>query len=86
MDALPKAKMPMKLACNFQFVWLSKLGLIVIRRHQHGKEHIPSLDLLPGDLDIFGGKTRSRCSGWSIEAQQFFDRRRNETEVRFELL
>src|SRR5690242_10880407 len=86
MDAMPKAKMPTQRARNLQLVWLCKLSLIVIRRDQYGKEEIPFLDLLTGELDVFGGKTRSRCGGWPVEAQQFFDRRRHQAEVGFELL
>jgi hypothetical protein len=85
-DAMPKGEMAADRARKIQLVWLGELALIVIRREQVGDQDIPLLDLLPGDLDIFGGKTRSRDSGWPTEAQQFFDRRRHQAEVRFELL
>jgi hypothetical protein len=39
----------------------------MIRREQDGKEDIPLLDLLPGERDIFGGKTRSRCGSWVMQ-------------------
>src|SRR6266496_1642406 len=85
MDAMPKGEMASDRARKIQLLWLGKLALIVIRRVQEGEKDIPLLDLLPGELDVFGGKTRSRDSGWPAEAQQFFDRRGNQTEVGFEL-
>jgi hypothetical protein len=84
MDAMSKAKMSSELAGNIQLVWLRKLCLIVIRREQCDNDYISFFDPLPGNLDIFGSEAWSRCSGRPIEAQQFFNRRRYQAQVRFE--
>ena len=66
MDAMPKGEMAIDRARKIQLLWLRELALIVIRRVQEGDKDIPLLDLLPGELDVFGGIARSRDGGWSI--------------------